>query len=256
MRSCIATLTRGYTDIEKYSMLIKRNKHIARKLSDKTIDILIFHEGNIVEEHQAHIKAQTPELALKFIDISPIAFKKERAHIIVEQAKGGGLNYRHMCSFWFVEFWQVVKGYDKLLRIDEDCFIEFRPETVLESLDEHIFIVPQMTYDHEFVTIGLNTFSLEFIRENRKEYAFKSWESKPPFGPYTNVFGISLKEVRENKMFQKYMNEVDKRGMIYKRRWGDLPLWGEVIYYIFGMETCFQEKQINYYHQSHNTGVN
>ncbi len=73
MKSCIATLTRGYTDIEKYSMLIKRNRHIARKLKDKTIDILIFHEGNILKEHQAHIKAETPELALKFIDISPIA---------------------------------------------------------------------------------------------------------------------------------------------------------------------------------------
>jgi hypothetical protein len=54
-------------------MLIKRNRHIARKLKDKTIDILIFHEGNILKEHQAHIKAETPELALKFIDISPIA---------------------------------------------------------------------------------------------------------------------------------------------------------------------------------------
>jgi hypothetical protein len=47
MRNCIAVLTRGYKDMKSYDILIKRNKHISNNLNDKTIDNLIFHEGNI-----------------------------------------------------------------------------------------------------------------------------------------------------------------------------------------------------------------
>jgi hypothetical protein len=39
--------------------------------------------------------------------------------------------------------------------------------------------------------------------------------------------------------------------MIYRRRWGDLPLWGEVIYYIFGSELLKIDKDIKYFHGSH-----
>jgi len=44
--------------------------------------------------------------------------------------------------------------------------------------------------------------------------------------------------------------------MIYERRWGDLPLWGEVIYYIFGEETMKVDNNIMYYHGSHFSKIN
>ena len=78
MKSCIAVLTRGYEDESQYSMLIKRNRHIANNLNNKLIDILIFHEGNINENHQLYIKKHTPKLTLIFINILNNAFKKEK----------------------------------------------------------------------------------------------------------------------------------------------------------------------------------
>ena len=52
------------------------------------------------------------------------------------------------------------------------------------------------------------------------------------------------------------MTEIDASGMIYKRRWGDLPLWGEAIYYIFGDDTLIIDTDIKYFHESHHANVN
>jgi hypothetical protein len=52
MKKCISILTRGYQDFSNYKSLLERNQHIERHLDDKTIDLLLFHEGNIREDHQ------------------------------------------------------------------------------------------------------------------------------------------------------------------------------------------------------------
>jgi hypothetical protein len=70
------------------------------------------------------------------------------------------------------------------------------------------------------------------------------------------LFGVSLNKIHTNEAFQKYKNEVDGSEMIYKRRWGDLPLWGEAIYYIFGDDSLCTDNSIRYFHESHMRYVN
>jgi hypothetical protein len=122
----------GYDSLTGYDSLIKRNKNIENNLLDKLIDNLIFHEGNISLCHQEYISSQTPSLNNKFVDVSVDgkAFKKDKDGIPFEQAHGFGIGYRHMCSFWFVDFWKFVEDYDLLLRIDEDCFVDFQVDGV------------------------------------------------------------------------------------------------------------------------------
>ena len=138
MRYCIAVLTRGYNDISMYSLLIRRNLAIQENLVDKTIDILIFHEGNITAEHQVHIIKETPDLNIKFIDVNNgHAFKQHKAAIEFNpETNFFKIGYRHMCSFWFVDFWHFVGDYDRMLRIDEDCFIDFNIDSVLQNLEK------------------------------------------------------------------------------------------------------------------------
>ena len=69
MRQCVAVLTRGYNDISMYSKLIRRNKTIQENLIDKTIYILIFHEGNITHEHQMYIINETCLLIFKYSNL-------------------------------------------------------------------------------------------------------------------------------------------------------------------------------------------
>jgi hypothetical protein len=156
----------------------------------------------------------------------------------------------------FVNFFDIVKDYNKLLRIDEDCFIESNIDNIFSELDKNIFICGMLDMDQDFVTKGLNEFSQYFLNKNRNNFNFKKEGKKSPDGPYTNLIGFSLDKIRETEIFEKYRYAIEKSDMIYKRRWGDLPLWGEVIYYIFGEETMKVDKTIKYFHGSHNMNVN
>ena len=255
---CIACLTRGYNNMEEYKKLIKRNKHIINNLNDKNIDILIFHEGNITEEQQKNIHNETPELNIEFINITHIAFFDDKKNIEneIDEVKHFSLGYRHMCSFWFINFFEIVKKYDKLLRIDEDCFIDSNIDDIFLQLNKYIFVSATICSDVDFATRGLNDFSLHFLFKNKEDFAFKTFIPKSPFGPYTNLIGFDLNKVINNNAFQKYKNEIDNSNMIYKRRWGDMPLWGEAIYYFFGEDLLKIDHTIKYFHESHNNYIN
>ena len=99
MCSCIAVLTRGYSDISGYDLLIKRNFEIQRNLCNKSIDILIFHEGNITGEHQSYIIDKTPNLEIHFINVNNgLAFKSHKNKIQIDPGTSFfGIGYRHMC---------------------------------------------------------------------------------------------------------------------------------------------------------------
>lgn len=248
MKKAIVVLTRGYSNYESYSSLLLRNKQIEMYLQDKTTDILIFHEGNI--HHQKEIQKETPTLRIHFIDITEFAFKKEYESVQVDpETSGFGIGYRHMCSFWFVDFWNFVKDYDFILRIDEDCFIEFVPDKVFEILENVSIVSGRYEKDEGFVTKGLN--------EHTRRFLFKKTGSIPPVklpsGPYTNLCGFSLVRLR-NPLLQEYIKSVKESKQIYAQRWGDLPLWGEAIYYL-GI-SLFTDTSLKYFHQSHHLYVN
>jgi hypothetical protein len=234
-----------------YSKLILRNRAIQDNLVDKTIDILIFHEGNITSEHQRHIAKQTPELKILFVDVNNgMAFKSEKSKIVFHpDTSRFGIGYRHMCSFWFVDFWHFVEDYDRMLRIDEDCFIDFNIDSVLENLDYKNFICGKWINDHDFVTIDLNKTTLLYL-------GLDTSNIETPSGPYTNVFAVNLQIVRNNNLFRNYIKVIDNSENIYRYRWGDLPLWGDAIYYIFGMKTLLIDTSIRYVHESHDMNVN
>jgi hypothetical protein len=259
MKKCIACLTRGYSDYNRYSTLINRNKHIAHNLTDKTIDVLIFHEGNIIEEHQVEIAKNTPLLNIKFINVTNNAFKKEKESIPLDESTlEFNIGYRHMCSFWFVDFWNFLSDYEYLIRIDEDCYVNSNIDDVFTNLNNYFIITGKYDTDRDYVTVGLNQLTLNFINKNSESgYIFKkNTEKYPSGGPYTNFFGLSLNILKKNNMFFKYIQEVDSSNQIYEKRWGDLPLWGEAIDYILGTECFFIDATFKYYHGSHILHVN
>jgi len=256
----VTVLTRGYQNLYQYNTLIKRNVYIENNIGSlQGIDIVIFHEGNISEPHQKYISKFTPTLNLIFICIKEHAFKKSKREIsIFEPTSSFGLNYRHMCSFWFVDFWHYVKEYDLIIRIDEDCTIEFNIPELFYVLQSKAAIYGAWTRDQDFVTHGLNKFTQRFIKEttntNPKLQSKTQIIPHRPSGPYTNVFGLNLKRLRENVLLQKYIEKVKAMDYIYIFRWGDLPLWGEALYY-FCPNNYMKYDRIKYFHGSHNFHV-
>lgn len=255
-KKCIAVLTRGYTNLNLYDNLIKRNQHIETQLMDKTIDILIFHEGNISEEQQEFISKQTPLLQIIFTNVKgEHAFRGEKEQVAIDPSTNPknefGIGYRHMCSFWFMDVAPFVKNYDQMLRIDEDCYITSSVDDIFSNLHDYTLVSGKVATDAEFVTKGMNEFTLAFMNQD-----FKQHVSKSPGGPYTNLMALSLGAIREHVQFQKYVKAVDDSNYIYERRWGDLPLWGEAIHYLLGEETMLIDKSIRYFHESHASQVN
>jgi hypothetical protein len=253
-KKCIAILTRGYSDPTRYFLLIKRNCFISNFLSDKTVPLLIFHEGNISDEQQAFIKSFSAELTIHFINVvGPHAFRKSKEGAVFDTVSSSwGIGYRHMCSFWFVDFWHFVKDYDMVLRIDEDCMINFNIDTVFQKLDSCMFISGMEQGDAEWVTKGMNDFTLQHIKEKYNTTVL----SKSPSGPYTNIFAVNLASARKVDKLHTYIKAVDVYNRIYTYRWGDLPLWGEAIHYFCDPGALVVDTGIKYFHLSHNTDVN
>jgi len=254
-RNAVTILTRGYTDNDKYLSLINRNKGISKHLDDKSTDILIFHEGNITESQQIFIKQQTPELKIIFVNVTEHAFKKEyEIHKWYEPTNLPifPMGYRHMCHFWFIDFIKFCDNYDYIIRIDEDCFIDFNIDEVFSLLRDKLLVAGTIDRDDEYVTHGLNDFTLQFLRQHN----FRDLKPKLPSGPYTNIFALNLLRVRSNVLLQKYMEAIDKSNNIYIYRWGDLPLWGESMHYIFSPNDVLITPKIKYFHGSLRKYVN
>jgi hypothetical protein len=252
-RSAIAVLTRGYEDIRKYQMLIERNNAIDRNMYYKFIDLIFFHEGNILPEHQQYIQQSTPSLKMKFINIKEKgkAFSEDKQNISVFQHTSMfPLSYRHMCSFWFCYVYDFLEEYDYIIRIDEDCEIDFDLYNIFVLLKDKIMISGASEDDEDYVTYGLNQFTMDFLSRNQLNGI-----PKIPGGPYTNLAGFNLIKIRENRLIQEYIREIEKHNYIYIYRWGDMPLWGEILYYFCNPNDYLETDIIRYKHHSHKAEV-
>lgn len=256
-RCCVAVLTRGYPNLEQYHTLIDRNQYIDQYLTDKSIPLLFFHEGNITEEQQRYIANQTPRLDLRFVNIceGDQAFRKEK-ELLAPKLVWGDVGYRHMCSFWFVDFWHFVQEYDYLIRIDEDCMVKFSLDGMFETLinEPYQLITGMYSKDDDFVTVDLNKMTRNFIHDETNDNNVPV--KYPAGGPYTNLLGLDIQSTRNNARLQRYIAAVEKTNNIYYYRWGDLPLWGEAITYILGEDVLKIDANLKYYHGSHYRHVN
>ena len=241
-------MTRGYNNLEDYKKLIKRNKHI-EKYYNKEVDYIIFHEGNIYKKHQEYIQNKT-NIPLIFRDVSK-SFKTTKVNFYPPTNKFK-MGYRNMCNFWFCDFWNYVKHYDKLIRIDEDCYYHNDYNKIFELLDHKVAVYPKWVNDVDFVTKGLYSFTNNFL----KNYGINKKIRKIPSGPYTNVIGFNLNLCRQNDLLFKYIAKIKKSNNIYIYRWGDLPLWGNALTYLFDSNSHMSNKNIKYFHGSHNSKIN
>ena len=70
----ITVLTRGYENLSQYNSLIKRNILIYENVISKLhfdFDMIIFHEGNIPENHQLYISENSRQ---------PLIFRNVKEH--------------------------------------------------------------------------------------------------------------------------------------------------------------------------------
>jgi hypothetical protein len=267
-RVALAVLTKGYTDLESYETLINRNNYIHDNLLTKTsveYDMIIFHEGNITQEHIDHINKHS-KCSLEFRNVKECgnkqAFDDSRNKVNKELCPPTPLSdqfplgYKHMCHFWSIGLFDYLSDYDYVLRIDEDCYVDrIDPHTFEEVIESNIsFAVPLIcnVLDAPEVIVGLDTLLDEFMRSRGLEMPVPYSEVR---APNTNFMILNLKYFREHKLVQEFLKEVDNSHGIYSNRWGDAPIWGIILYILSG-DDFYVLNDTGYLHGSHNHYVN
>ena len=265
----IAALIRGYEKLEKYQDLIARNQSINKHCSNEFANLL-FHEGNISVAHQRYIQGFTPDMPLKFINLKTAAPKtafNDRKNKINNQlcpptsrSNKFRLGYKHMCHFWFIDFLDYTTDYQYLIRLDEDCTFHKFDNNILKFMEQknQVFISFYFRkFDVPDVTVGMTELVKEFALENNIQLKHKLEQSHNSVKcPYTNCMVIDCEYFRNNDTFRNFQNKVDESSCIYSNRWGDLPLWGLVLWYFEDAERYEEVTTIGYRHGSHGMIIN
>jgi hypothetical protein len=261
-KKAICVLARGHKNLEKYETLIARNNAISEvilKESKAEIDVIIFHEGNINQEHQQYINKNSKIKNIKYVSVEAVFNEKNYAKskycTETRLSNSFGYGYKCMCKFWFSGFIEYTKNYDYVIRIDDDCIIEyFNVDATIEEMKQNkIRYVAASIFgnDEKNVTIGIEKLCNDFINEN-KIHATPRFD----YNPYTNLFIIDAKYFRSNETYLRFSSKVNSSGCIFINRWGDHLLWG-VILSILPDDNIFNvNNDIKYLHGSHRRWIN
>lgn len=267
MKYCIAVLTKGYKEKVRYSLLIKRNKSIYNNIVQNSIyqfDIIIFHEGNILDKDQQYIRSHTPQMKLIFLNIKKgLSFNdhnyKVNRNLCPPNNKSDKyhIGYKHMCRFWSIDFIDYLEKYDYIIRIDEDCIVKYFDELIINYIIDNkiYFCSPHfINQDNKNFIVGMESFWNCMI----KKYGIKSYIKNYTdiICPYTNFMIFDMNVIKNNQLINNILNEIDSCGCIYSNRWGDLPIWGMIMSTLFESEKFFCAKNIAYYHGSHHKYIN
>ena len=239
----IFCLTRGYPKFQKfrYTKLILRNLHIkkAMKKYPLMLDNIIFHEGNISLFDRIFIKIFSFNWKIKFLKIDNFY---EDTSFLGEFPSDAPLGYIMMCRFQYGKVWNILKRYDTLIRIDDDCFIYKIPTLeknqffACSGISSETHLDTNYSFPKFLQTLGL---------ENFYDQKF----------PYTNLY-ISTNTFWQRRDVKEYLEKVLAESQSLKNRWGDLPVIGVAL-------KAFGEWQIednllqnfSYTHYSHRATV-
>jgi hypothetical protein len=270
-KGVIAALIRAFPSTKQYDTIIRRNKAVFHHLywnpNDKSsVVVVLFHEGNLPQDHQNYIQNATPELPLQFVDVGevfrsyknvdvPICPKNKMISMMFQPG------YYSMCYFWFLRFDRYLKDYDWMLRLDDDCIlvkdvrynVQQMPATVHFASALWVNLAQGTSdairpHDEGAVVVGMRNLTIQFAQEHKLFNDIHSWHA-----PYTNAMYIDLNWLRNHNVIQAYRQRVEDSQCIYSNRWGDLPLWGAAIY--LSKEPRYH-LHLAYFHGTHNTLVN
>lgn len=241
-KGCITTLNKSN---KEYDRLIKRNLSIQKYISPLSlnIDVIIFHEDVMPEDHITLLQKATPNLPLTFIRVDEI-FQRENKWNTFGFCKANAgtkmfsLGYKRMCRFWFSEFFKLLYDYSWMIRVDLDCeFISEIPEFfslhgVVNYATVKVLHLNQRAPDDIDISAnfegscvtGLGFLVNDFINSSTSIANLNSWTA-----PYTNVFFVNLHWLNSTSLLHKFYDYVDISGCIFSNRWGDLPLWGAAL---------------------------
>jgi len=202
---------------------------------DESVDIHIFHEGDLEEEHFTrtttiakrclvffhHVEFRLPEW---------ISSKEVNESIASNTTPGWrDMGYRHMCRFYSILIYpQLLRwGYRKMMRLDDDSFVMEPLPLLFKSVS------PENPYKCRLLQQESNKFAYDFYQEYHAFcdlYKIPCPDKSYDFYviPFNNMFVLDL-SIYERTDVKNYLQYMDKTGGIYRYRWGDALIQGVMI---------------------------
>ncbi len=255
MRLAIICLTRGYTDLQQYNVLIQRNIAIYNNINIRNgfwpWPLLIFHEGNVQPEHQEYIRSRSGPQPLFFIDIGAAEFSKPVGFDHTKELdKRWPWGYKCMCRFFAGRFRHYVSEFDYTIRIDEDCILQRWPAETLGQ--------PGALLQYPYLSVETHDFTNELLPKITRAYIAEKGLVEREFYnqkfPYTNVW-IMARDLWKKPFVEEFVGFLEAFHFSLYYRIGDLPILGVVMnQFLEAGEHCLI-KDVEYYHLSHNMMV-
>lgn len=237
MSNAIVSLIRGYDDLKEYDLIIGRNLKIYEFVNqkfEKNYPIVLFHEGNIDESQQEHIREKSGPQTIEFVDISDTWNKDS-----------GG--YEAMCRFNSYDIWNYCKNYEYIFRVDDDCYITECEKDPFSIVGNDVFL-RSMYFDESHVPT--NATLPQFIHQLTGMHPSSFYNQR---FPYTNVF-LSRVDFWLDPKVNNLLKEIALSEYQARFRWGDLPVLGCLLN-IFAPGRVGKLNGIKYDHISHKTVI-
>jgi len=259
-KNAVVVLTKGYPNIKGYTNLINRNRYISvnfyQKLANPNeYDIIIFHEGNISEKQQQYIQSQSPRIPLSFRTVEFVTNNSVCALCPpTELSNRFSMGYKNMCYFWAIRFLNFLKDYDYIIRIDEDCKLFSIDSNIINNYKENniVFSSPYFQGEDDApVVVGMHNFFNRYL--NSKNITPLNTNITCP---YTNVMIFNIPYFNSNNVVKEVLALIENTNCIFSNRWGDLPIWGYILSYLIDKKYYVEDKNIKYFHGSHDKTLN
>lgn len=249
MKAAIVGLVRGYPTIYSYSKLIKRNKLLHKNFNRRyNYPVIIFHEGNILPEHQKLMAYLTPNVT--FISLESKAFIAPTSLPIEYETEIG---YKHMCRFYAIQIYDILSEFDYFLRLDDDSYLESPIKyDIFAFLRQERLIYGYIHGENDYHPQTIKTLP-HFTREYIEKYHIKplcSMDEINEFYYYSN-FTLTETSFWRRPDVQGYLHAVDESLGIYKYRWGDHVLQTLALKIFCEPQKIYHFKDFKYSHGSH-----
>ena len=253
-KAAIVGLTRGYPSEQYYDKLINRNNHIYEKFNknlEEQYPLILFHEGNIIPEHQKYIISQSKNDNVTFIDVAD-SFKwpEDKVPMSTMQDHGFAPGYRLMCRFNAYHIWCYTKEYDYIFRIDEDTFIgelKHDPFQYMYDNDMDYLLGRYCEETHDLTNRTLPFKASQLLYPLWKTYDYDQTEL---WVPYLNLMIASTKFFLQEPV-QSFLKDITEDPRFLTHRWGDHVIQGIILKAFSKPERIDFIQDFEYMHGSH-----
>jgi hypothetical protein len=252
-KAAIVLLTRGYPRLEYYQKLVTRNIHIYDNFNrhlEEQYPLIIFHEGNISEEHQTAIIDSSRNQDITFVSIGKDFTWPENVPMQTIQDNGFHPGYRLMCRFNCYQIWKYVKDYDYILRIDEDTYIgELKYDLFQYMQDNNLdYMVSRFCEEtHKLTNETIPAVAHELLGDRWTEDMYNQHDL---WVPYTNLYAAKTSLFLQQDV-QIFLRKLCNNPMFLTHRWGDHVVMGIVLKAFSSKDKVTHIHNFQYMHGSH-----